>query len=87
MKTIKIKLPYVMDFDDYHEIKEFVARFKEISNVKLKFTEIMCDSDYGYKAIFYIGKQDKAYKNLIKKYKQDIKKFEEQMYGEYEEDE
>jgi hypothetical protein len=72
---ITIKVTYIMYFDDYHEIYEFVDRFNDLTGgkSKLKFTEIMGESDYGYKALFYFGKQDKAYKNALKAYRESVK--------------
>lgn len=76
---ISLKLPYIMYFDDYHEIYNFVDRFNEMTGgkPKLKFTEIMGESDYGYQALFYVGKQDKQYKAVLKAYKDSNKENDE----------
>ena len=75
MAKLSFKLPQIMYFDDYHEIYHFVDRINELTggSPKLKFTEIMGESDYGYKALFYVGAQDKAYKACLKAYKESIK--------------
>jgi hypothetical protein len=76
---LSFKLPYIMYFDDYHEISDFVDRINELTGgkPKLKYTEIMGESDYGYKALFYVGKQDKAYKAMLKAYNETFKKVED----------
>lgn len=71
---ISVKIPNIMYFNDYHEISDFADKFQNLTGVKLKFTEIMNCSDYGYKALFYIGKQDKAYKTMLKSYQESMKK-------------
>lgn len=76
---VSLNFPYIMYFDDYHEIYDFVDRFNELTGGKtLKFTEIMGESDYGYKALFYVGKQDKRYKDVLKAYKLSVKKEKEE---------
>ena len=64
-----------MSFDDYHQISDFIDRFNELTggNPKLKYTEIMSENDYGYKALFYVGNQDKKYKSVLKSYKDSIR--------------
>lgn len=73
---ITLNIPYIMYFDDYHQIREFADRFNEMTNnkPKLKFTEVMGESDYGYHALFYFGKQDKAYKAALKAYRDEYRK-------------
>jgi len=73
---VSLKLPYIMYFEDYHEIHNFVDRVNELTGgkTKLKYTEIMNESDYGYKALFYVGKQDKKYKAALKAYRDEFKK-------------
>lgn len=72
---ISLKLPYIMHFDDYHEIRDFVEHVNELTGgkPKLKYTEVMGQSDYGYKALFYVGKQDKRYKAVLKAYEESVK--------------
>jgi hypothetical protein len=63
-----------MHFDDYHQIREFADRVNEMrTGPKLKFTEIQGESDYGYVALFYVKKQDRAYKTCLKKYKESLR--------------
>lgn len=62
-----------MHFEDYHEIGYFADRFNEMTNLKLKFTEIMGESDYGYTALFYVNRQDRKYKAILKRYKESLK--------------
>jgi hypothetical protein len=72
---ITLNVPYIMYFNDYHEIVDFADRFNELTGgkPKLKYTEIMGESDYGYKALFYFNKQDRAYKAVLAEYKASIK--------------
>jgi len=71
---ISLNVPCTMHFDDYHQIYEFVDRINELGGKpKLKFTEIQGESDYGYVALFYVNKQDKAYKSCLKRYKESLK--------------
>lgn len=68
---VSLKIPYVMHFNDYHEIRDFVDRFNELTGgkPKLKYTEIQGESDYGYVALFYFGKQDRLYKVVLNGYR------------------
>lgn len=72
---ISMELPKILSFDDYHEIGDFADRFNELTGgkPKLKFDEIIGTSDYGYKALFYFGGKDKAYKAIRKAYEKSVK--------------
>ena len=78
LKQFMLCLPCIMDFDDYHEIKVFTQKINEMSSgeVKLKFTAISSENDYGYRALFYIGnKKDKHNKSFLDDYKVRLKAF------------
>jgi len=78
---ISLNIPCVMHFNDYQEIRDFVKRVNELTGdkPKLKFTEITSDSDFGYDALFYFNKQDKAYTTVLEEWKKSIKEYEVEM--------
>lgn len=72
--TIKLHIPTTMYFDDYHDMYGFVDQFNKLisGEDKLKYPEIQGESNYGYVALLYFNKQDKAYKLALKEYKDSL---------------
>ena len=56
--TLKLKLPFVMRFGDYHEINEVGDRLNEIFSNKIRSYE--CAFDGNYWAVFYVGCRPKV---------------------------
>lgn len=54
--TVKISLPCVMTFDDYHHIDDFVDKLNEITKEKIKGKEIGFDGQ-NYVGIIYTERQ------------------------------
>lgn len=72
---MKINLPTIINFYDYHEIDDFGDKLKAIVP-GVKWLELDRALDWGkhYCAIFYKAKDD-TYKKMLKKYKNDLKEF------------
>lgn len=65
-KQLKVIVPNIITFSDYHEIDTFLYDLNEFFGGKMKAKELGFDG--GYQAIFYL-KQDREYKALVKEWK------------------
>lgn len=55
MKEFKIKVPFLMKANDYHEFSNFQYLLNLQSNKKIKFLELNNNGGHYYYAIFYVG--------------------------------
>lgn len=64
-------IPFVMAFDDYHEISETADMLNLVKDPKRGF-KIKCEEigfrDGQYYGIFYLRKKDPGYRELVKKW-------------------
>ena len=77
-KSVLLKLPSLLYFEDYHEIGHMEDNFNELiaGKNKIKSEELgFCDG--GYMAIFYL-KKDKDYKLMKKEANDALKKLEQE---------
>jgi len=62
--TLKLKFPFILEFEDYHEIDDFSKKLDEMFNKNTKYFEIIDDEEESlydwntcYRGCFYIGKK------------------------------
>ena len=56
MYTVKINLPFVTSYPDYHELDWFCSDLKSVSrDQKLKFSEVSVPFDRQYWGVYYKG--------------------------------
>ena len=68
LKDIKVKLPIILSFRDYHEIDNVLYHINSLLRGKIKANELGCSGEYyEYYAIFYL-KKDKEYYSLVKEW-------------------
>lgn len=81
-KSVPLKLPAILSFFDYHEIRYTEDHFNEltIGRTKIKSEELGF-YDGRYQAIFYL-KKDKDYKQMVKEVNLSLKEADEEEYYE-----
>ena len=65
-KEVKVTIPVIMSFSDYHEIDYVLDHLNEIFGGKMKAEELGCMGDN--EAIFFF-KKDAEYRSLVKEWK------------------
>ena len=75
MKNVKLNLPVILEFADYHYIDDFYYEVKQIiPKLKRKEVEFANGIYYG---IFYVN-ADAKYKKLLKEHKKMADKYEDE---------
>ena len=65
-KELKVTVPVIMSFRDYHDIDYVLDYLNELFGGKMKAEELGCDGQYY--GIFYL-KKDQEYRTLVKEWK------------------
>jgi hypothetical protein len=55
MNELTIKLPFILQCDDYHEFERITDLFKLLTDEVVKYEEI--DTENPYHAVFFIGEK------------------------------
>lgn len=65
-KQVKVTVPVIMEFKDYHDIDYVLDFFNELFGGKMKAEELGCTGQYH--AVFFL-KKDQEYRSLVKEWK------------------